>query len=114
MIVVQICLSDIPAASRRQDKNGKWWAGVVVDERRSVDNYGNTHSVSMSQTKEERDAKTPKVWVGSGKEFKFSSSQGGARQESSQPYSGGSTYQATQPKTIQVGGRPTNPDDLPF
>ena len=33
--------------------------------------YGDTHYVFESQSKEEREAKTPKVYLGNGKEFVF-------------------------------------------
>lgn len=77
MIIVSICLSDIPAEKRtKSDKNGKTYASIVVDERRDgEDKYGNTHMVYMSQTKEERTAKATRVFVGNGKEFKFDGSR---------------------------------------
>jgi len=71
MITISICLSDIPAEARKQGKNGKWYADFVVDSRRESDQYGNTHSVSISQSKEEREAKKPKVYIGNGKEYVF-------------------------------------------
>lgn len=72
MINISICLSDIPAEARKKsDSNGKIYASFVVDERKDVDKFGNTHSIAISQTKEERAAKKPKVYVGSGKEFVF-------------------------------------------
>lgn len=77
MIIVSVCLSDIPAEKRtKSDKNGKTYASIVVDERRDgEDKYGNTHMVYMSQTKEERTAKATRVFVGNGKEFKFDGSR---------------------------------------
>jgi len=72
MIVIDICLSDIPADARKKsEKNGKVYAKFVVDERKSPDNYGNTHTVYVNQSKEEREAKKDKQYVGSGKEFVF-------------------------------------------
>ena len=71
MINVSICVSDIPKELIKTGTNGKKYLNVVVDERKSPDSYGNTHSVAISQTKEERQAGNPKVYVGSGKEFLF-------------------------------------------
>lgn len=72
MIIIDICLSDIPASGRKKsDKNGKTYAKVVVDERKETDKFGNTHTLYMSQTKEEREAKKDREYVGSGVEFKF-------------------------------------------
>ena len=72
MIPVSICLSDIPAEARKKsDKNGKIYATFVIDQRKEPDQFGNTHSVSLSQTKEQRENKEKKVFVGSGKDYKF-------------------------------------------
>lgn len=72
MIVIDICLSDIPASARtKSEKNGKVYAKFVVDERKEKDKFDNTHSVAMNQTKEQREAKEAKVYVGNGKEFVF-------------------------------------------
>ena len=75
MINVSICVSDIPKEQIKTGTNGKKYLNIVVDERKSPDNYGNTHSVTISQSKEEREAKTPKVYVGNGKEFLFNNQQ---------------------------------------
>ena len=72
MIVISICAEDIKPLMKKSEKNGKHYINLVVDERREKDQQGNTHSVYASQSKDERLAKTPKKFVGSGKEFKFS------------------------------------------
>lgn len=74
MITISICLSDIPTEARHKANNGKIYANFCIDERKEPDKMGNTHSVWISQTKEERQAKAEKKYVGSGKEYKFSSS----------------------------------------
>ena len=72
MIIIDICLSDIPAEARKKsEKNGKIYAKFVVDERKEKDKYDNTHTVYVNQSKEEREAKKEKQYVGSGKEFIF-------------------------------------------
>jgi hypothetical protein len=72
MIVLDICLSDIPKEKRRvSEKNKKTYCSIVVDTRKQPDQYGNTHTVYMGMTKEEREAKLEKVYVGNGKEFVF-------------------------------------------
>jgi len=72
MIVLDVCLSDIPKEKRRvSEKNGKTYCSIVVDTRREKDQYGNTHTVYMNQTKDEREAKTSKVYIGNGKEYIF-------------------------------------------
>jgi hypothetical protein len=74
MIVISICADDLKPHLKKSDKNGKYYVSVVVDERQTPDNYGNTHTAYISQSKEQRAAKEPKQYVGSGKEFKFNSS----------------------------------------
>lgn len=71
MIVIDISLSDIPESARKTGKNGKVYTQIVIDEKKQIDDYGNSHAVYMNQSKEEREAKTPKVYIGNGKEFKF-------------------------------------------
>lgn len=96
MINISICLSDIPESARKKsEKNGKVYASFIVDERKEADQYGNTHSVSVSQSKEQREAKEAKVYVGGGKEFKFEKKE----------------EQPTQQQEAQ-SSHPT--DDLPF
>lgn len=71
MINISICLSDIPEDKRQKARNGKWYANFTIDERKEPDQYGNTHSVSIQQSKEERSEKLPKTYVGNGKEYVF-------------------------------------------
>jgi len=72
MIVLDICLSDIPKDRiKKSEKNNKSYCQIVVDTRKEKDNYGNTHTLYMNQTKEERADKVAKSYVGSGKEYVF-------------------------------------------
>lgn len=74
MIIIDICLSDIPAEARKKsEKNGKIYAKFVVDERKEKDKFDNTHSVYINQTKDEREVKAAKIYVGNGKELVFGS-----------------------------------------
>lgn len=68
LINCSICLSDIPKDKIKLfDKNGKKYLSIVVADLRSVDAYENTHSVYISQTKEEREAKANRIYIGHGK-----------------------------------------------
>lgn len=71
MIVTSICLSDIPEDKITTSSNGKKYVNIVVDQRKGKDQYDNTHTVYMSQSKDERQAKVPKKYVGNGKEYTF-------------------------------------------
>lgn len=89
MITISICLSDIPQEARCKANNGKVYANFCIDEKKKPDQYGNTHSVWISQTKEERQAKAEKKYVGSGKEYKFGNNTTG------QPKSGIDNFPAS-------------------
>lgn len=68
LINLSICLTDIPKEKIKQAQNGKKYLNITVASRREADQYGNTHTVFVSQTKEERDQKTERTYIGSGKE----------------------------------------------
>lgn len=104
MIVISICLSDIPAEARKKsDKNGKIYASFCVDEKKEPDQYGNTHAVWIQQNKEERQAKADKKYVGNGKEYKFGSTQSNHPNQPA-PHSGIDNFPA----------QTSDDDDLPF
>ncbi len=73
MIVIDLCLSDLPREKIKQASNGKKYINLILSERKEVGKYGETHTLIVSKTKEERQA--PNVYVGSGKEFKLPSAQ---------------------------------------
>jgi hypothetical protein len=69
LINISICLSDLPKDKIKKAGNGKKYINLCVSSLREAGKYGDTHTVFVSQTKEEREAKTPVTFVGSGKEF---------------------------------------------
>lgn len=74
MIVLNICLSDIPESKRFLGKDGKWYTNIITTELKNPDKFNNTHTVYMSQTKEENEARTEKVYIGRGKEHVYKKS----------------------------------------
>lgn len=78
-----ICLSDIPKDKIVEStKNGKKYLNVTIwlnDEEK----FGNIGSIQVSQTKEEREAKATKQYIGNFKKPEH-------KQESPQPPSNGS------------------------
>ena len=48
-------------------RTGEESVNVTISLNDAPDQYGNNASIWISQTKEERDAKTPKVYIGNGK-----------------------------------------------
>jgi len=87
---LKIDLLKIPGARKFQAKDGSWHLaiphpsiyigekGAYLDcdltERKEIDDYKNTHNIALQQTKEERQAKAPKVYIGNGKTLTFGSS----------------------------------------
>lgn len=72
MEVISICLSDIPKEQISvSDKNGKSYINLVVDKRKEPDMFGNTLTVYISQSKDERERREKKIYIGNGKEFLF-------------------------------------------
>ena len=96
MEVLNICLSDIDKSKIFTAKNGKKYLSVVVTERKEVDQYGNDLVVYVSQSKDERDNKVQKNYIGNGKTYGEKSTTA-QQQEAPQP----------QPQEEET-------DDLPF
>lgn len=70
MITLSICVTDIPKnAIIMSEKNGKRYLSIVVDNLKEVDRFGNTHSVKLSQSKEDRANKVKPTYIGNGKEW---------------------------------------------
>ena len=69
------CSIDVKMISKDKIKihaNGSHYWNFTVKERKEPDQYGNTHYVTESLTKEERDAGAPVNYLkSSGKEFVF-------------------------------------------
>ena len=57
-------------------KKGTYANITVAENMDGESEYGDTHYVFESQSKEERDAKTPKNYLGNGKEFVFGNNGG--------------------------------------
>lgn len=98
MEIISICLSDIPKDLIKTADNQKKYIRLVVDKRREPDKFGNTHTVYISQTKEEREARKEKIYVGNGKEYLFNNQN----------------QTASQPQQYQSTSSSDNHDDLPF
>lgn len=73
MEVLSLCLSDIDKTKIKAAGNGKKYLNIVVDRRKEPDKYDNTLTVYIQQTKEERQEKVPKIYIGAGKEYVFKS-----------------------------------------
>lgn len=103
MINISIDLSKIDKSRIKEGKNGAKYYNLTVDKKKEPDQYGNTHTVYQTPTKEEREAKKDKVYLGGGKELIFG-------QKTSAPTP---EYQKPKGKT-EYEQVPDGIDDLPF
>ena len=60
---VNLNLSNVPKDKVYVGKKGTY-LGVVVTINDEVDQFGNNGSITVEQTKEEREAKSPKIYLG--------------------------------------------------
>ena len=103
MINISIDLNKIDKSKIKKHTNGANYYSLTVDTLKETDKFGNTHCVYESQTKEEREAKTKRNYIGNGKEFKFGNTNQ-QQAQSSQPLPPQNNF-SVNPETI---------DDLPF
>lgn len=68
-ITASICVSKIPREAIKVAENGQKYLSIVIAEGKEPDAYGNTHYITLSQTKEQREAKEKKVYIGNGKAY---------------------------------------------
>ena len=66
IVNASIDLTKIEKSKVIDGKKGKY-INITVFVNDEVDQFGNNASIIMSQTKEEREAKTPRVYLGNGK-----------------------------------------------
>lgn len=71
VINISICLSDIPTDKIKVGKNGKKYLNVTIAGRKEPDQYENNVTVYTSQSKEEREAKAEKSYIGAGRHIEF-------------------------------------------
>lgn len=76
LIHASICVSDIPKELIKPHSNGKKYLAVDIWINDEEDRFGNNCSLNISQSKEEREAKTKKIYIGNGKtKFGFDNSE---------------------------------------
>jgi len=67
IINLSIDFNKLKSLSKVQGKNGAEYINLTLNLNDQKDQYGNDASVTVSQTKEEREAKAKKTFVGNGK-----------------------------------------------
>jgi hypothetical protein len=101
IIKASINLSEIPKDKVIVGKKGKYLP-ITITLNDEVDNYGNQGPVVVEQTKEEREAKAPKVYLGNVKVVWTNGDNVAAA-----PRDG-------QPQQAAAAAVPEPADDLPF
>jgi len=76
IINVKIDVTKLDKNKFFKGKKGTYANVTVAENMDGESEYGDTHYVFESQSKEERDAKTPKNYLGNGKEFVFGNNGG--------------------------------------
>ena len=94
IINLKIDVTKLTKGKLFEGKKGTYANLTVAANRDGENEFGDTHHVFESQSKEEREAGTDRVYIGNGKEFVFN---------------GGTTTTATAPRP-----EPVMDDDLPF
>ncbi len=75
LINISIDVKKLSKDKLKNHSNGATYCGLVVERLKEADKFGNTHTVYESQTKEQREAKEKRNYVGNGKEFVFNKQQ---------------------------------------
>ena len=104
MIEIKLTLTDIPKELVFAGKKGKY-IDLIVSEMKQADQYGNTHTVYIKQSKEDRQAKAEKIYVGKGKTVEF--------EKQPQPKAPAQKAKA-EPETDGFYETQTEDDGLPF
>ena len=73
IINIKVDVTKLDKSKFFKGKKGTYANLTVAENMDGESEYGDTHYVFESQSKEERDAKTPKTYLGNGKEFVFNS-----------------------------------------
>lgn len=110
LITGSICLSDIPKDKIQIGKNGKKYLNICISELQNVSAYGDTHTIYVSQSAMDRQAKAPKTYIGHGKNYASAQApQAAPPQTPANPF-----YQppAAPPVNTRVSSR--SDDDMPF
>ena len=81
LINAKIDVTKLTKSKLYKGEKGTYANIVIADLKGGEDDYGNTHTIYEAQSKEEREAGTDRVYLGSGKMFTFNGN-GSAKSES--------------------------------
>ena len=103
IISASIDLAKIDRSKITKGKNGQKYYSISISVNDEADKFGNDVAITAGQSKEERDAKAAKVYIGNGKTV-WASETPGAKPAASAP------AKPAAPAAAQV----SDDDDLPF
>ena len=110
LITGSICLSDIPKDKIQTGKNGKKYLNICISELQNVSPYGDTHTIYVSQSAMDRQAKAPKVYIGHGKNYAAAQApQAAPPQMPANPF-----YQPPAAAPVNTRVSSGSDDDMPF
>lgn len=111
LITGSICLSDIPKDKIKIGKNGKKYLNICISELQNVSPYGDTHTIYVSQSAMDRQAKAPKTYIGHGKNY---SAAPGAPQDAPPRMPANPFYQPPAEAPVLTRVSDGSDDDLPY
>ena len=76
LINLNLDLSKIPSSALTEGKNKHSYVNLTASSMKEPDDYGNNMSLYIQQSKEDRDNKVPRVYVGTGKSIDVKSKGG--------------------------------------
>jgi hypothetical protein len=71
IISCSIELSKVPKNYFKKIDDGRVYLNFDVVDKKEADQYGYTHSISLTQSKEDRRNNLPKTYIGNGKQIVF-------------------------------------------
>jgi hypothetical protein len=111
MLILDICLSDLPSEAITTAKNGKKYIKLVCSERKTEGKFGETHYIALSQSVEERAAKKPAIYVGGARAYNFVTNKEVSKENLFKPEKGGIIENFKNDYATQIENEI---DDLPF
>ena len=109
-ITGSICLSDIPEDKIQIGKNGKKYLNICISELQNVSPYGDTHTIYVSQSAMDRQAKAPKTYIGHGKNYAAAQ----VPQAAPPQMPANLFYQPTAEPPVNTRVSSRSDDDMPF
>lgn len=70
-----LCISDIPTEKLKKGPDGRIYLGYTISKMKQEDTHGNTHTMFVRESKEDRENGVERVWLGKGKSYELARSR---------------------------------------